>query len=538
MPLPVPINRRTLLQTGAVAAGGAALFGTAGCESAVSQARELGRSTSNTPRHGGRATAGLLQDVVPANFFTNTSSITVIIGLAYESLIRYPNDRVVPTPRLATRWDLASDGTSITLWLRKGVTFHNGRPFTSKDVESSIRTYALPTWNGQMRSTAAAVTGFDHHDDHTITLRFAHPLGNIFDLLDTVPIIDQASLDQLGTGEKYIGTGPFKVTRWQPNTSITFDRYEGYWQRGRPYLDGVDARIMTDPKSALAALRSGQVEYTNAVGYLDLQNLAKRGQFRAFAWPGAEQQIYVGANLNVAPLGDIRVRQAIAYALDRERITHDVLRGYGYPINVPWPKYSPAYDARRNQTYTRDISRARQLLNGFNELPRLPLTYPNGSNEAAAAAIIQSNLSDVGIEVDLRPVESAQFTKLLIGAQFPGLWHATHSWAQYVPSTLTVSAYPFNAEHNASHYSSQKYRADANAAWDLPANNSGNRAPSRSAVAHAADQYAALSEDLLRSLFLIEIAVKFPVVGISDRLQGVDYTKRAEVLFTDAYLTS
>lgn len=538
MPFPARINRRTILQTGALAAGSAALFGTAGCESAVSQARELGRSSSDEPRHGGRATAGLLQDVVPANFFTNTSSITVIIGLAYESLIRYPNDRVVPTPRLATRWELAADGRSIKLWLRKGVTFHNGRPFTSKDVEASIRTYALDKWNGQMKSTAAAVTGFDHHDDHTITLRFSHPLGNIFDLLDTVPIIDQASIDQLATGEKYIGTGPFKVTKWEPNTSITFDRYDGYWQQGRPYLDGVDARIMTDPKAALAALRSGQVEFSNAVGYLDLQNLAKRGIVRASAWHGAEQQIYVGANVAVKPLGDLKVRQAIAYALDRERITHDVLRGYGYPINVPWPTYSPAYDAHRNQTYTRDVGKAKQLLSGYRQLPRLPLTYPNGSNESAAAAIIQSNLADIGINVDLQPVEAAQFTKLLIGAQFPGLWHTTHSWAQYVPSTLTVSAYPFNAEHNASHYNSQKYLADANSAWNLPATNSGTRQPSRSALAHATTDYAALSDDLLQSLFLIEIAVKFPVVGISDRLQGVDYTKRAEVLFTDAYLTA
>jgi peptide/nickel transport system substrate-binding protein len=538
MPTSVSINRRTLLQSAAVTGTSAVIFGAAGCESAVSQARELGRSTSDAPRYGGRATAGLLQDVIPANFFTNTSSITVIIGLAFESLIRYPNDRVTPTPRLATTWDLASDGKSIMLRLRKGVTFHNGRPFTSKDVESSIRTYASPQWNGQMRSTAAAVTGFDHHDDHTITLRFSHPLGNIFDLLDTVPIIDEASLDQLATGEKYIGTGPFKVTTWQPNTSIRFDRYADYWQHGRPYLDGVDARIMTDPKAALAALRSGQVEYSNAIGYLDLQNLAKRGQFRAFPWPGAEQQIYVGANVDVEPLGDIRVRRAIAFALDRERIIHDVLRGYGYPINVPWPKYSPAYDARRNRTYDRDIAQAKQLINEVGRLPRLPLSYPNGTNEAATAAIIQSNLGEVGIDVDLQPVESAQFTKLLIGAKFPGLWHATHSWAQYVPSTLTVSAYPFNAEHNASHFSSQTYRTDANAAWNLPANNSGNRTASHSALTRAADHYAALSEDLLQSLFLIEIAVKFPVVGVSDRLQGVDYTKRAEVLFTDAYLTS
>jgi peptide/nickel transport system substrate-binding protein len=539
-PLSVPgVSRRALLQGGAVAGAGAALLGTAGCQSAVSQATELGRSAADQPRYGGRLAAGLGQDVIPANFFTNTSAITVIIGLAYESLIRYPNDQVVPTPRLATRWALAPDGKSIKLLLRQGVTFHDGRPFTSKDVEASIRTYALPSWNGQLRSTAAAVIGFDHHDDHTITLRFEHPLGNIFDLLDTVPIIDESSLDQLATGEAYIGTGPFRVRQWQPNTVINFDRYDGYWQPDRPYLDGVDARIIEDPKASLSALRSGQVDFSNNVGYLDLQNLTKRGQFRAVTFTGAELQLYVGANVAAEPLNDIRVRQAIAYSLDRERIVHDVLRGAGYPINVPWPKYSPAYDEQRNRSYARDISRAKKLIKEVGRLPTIPLTYSTPSTmDAATAAIIQSNLADAGIDVELDPVEKAQHTKLLIGAAFPGLWHATHSWAQYTPSTLTVSAYPFNAEHNASHYTSDRYLEDANAAWQLPATNTGTGTPAKTALARAEDRYAALTDDLLQSLFLIEIAVKFPQVGVSNRLQGVDYTKRNEVLFTDAYLAA
>ncbi|HEY9293171.1 MAG TPA: ABC transporter substrate-binding protein [Microlunatus sp.] len=537
--LPRSIRRRTLLQAAAVAGAGAGLLGTAGCESAVSQARELGKSGDDQPRRGGRLAAGLAQDVIPANFFTNTSSITVIIGLAYESLTRYRNDELIPQPRLATRWQLASDGKSIKLWLRKGVKFHNGREFTSRDVEASIRTYAAAKWNGQMRSTAAAVTGFDHLDDHTITLRFSHPLANIFDLLDTAPIIDIDSLDQLANGEAFIGTGPFKVGKWLPNTSITFDRFDDYWQPNRPYLDGIDARIMKDAKASLSALRSGQIDLSNNIGSLDLLNLSKRGGFRAVTFDGAEGQFYVGANVTAKPLDDIRVRQAIAYALDRERIVHDVLRGSGYPINLPWPKYSPAYDADRNQTYTRDLDKARKLIKEVGTLPTIPFNYASPSPEnAAVAAIVQSNLADIGIKVELIPEEAAQHTKLLIGAQFPGLWFNGHSWAQYVPSTLNVSAYPFNAEHNASRYRSDRYLADANAAWTLPATNDGTDKASRTAVARARTAYDRLSDDLLSSLFLIEIAVKLNQVAVANRLQGVDHTKRSELILTDAYLTA
>ncbi|WP_210414700.1 ABC transporter substrate-binding protein [Microlunatus elymi] len=421
-------TRRTLLQAAAVGGAGTALLGAAGCESAVSQARELGKSGSNQPRRGGRLAAGLAQDVIPANFFTNTSSITVIIGLAYESLTRYRNDKIIPQPRLATHWQLASDGKSIKLWLRKGVKFHNGREFTAPDVRASIRTYAAAKWNGQLRSTAAAVTGFELHDDHTITLRFGHPLANIFDLLDTVPIIDIDSLDQLATGEAFIGTGPLKVTKWLPNTSITFDRFDDYWQPERPYLDGVDARIMKDAKASLSALRSGQIDLSNNVGNLDLLNLSKRGGFRAVRFDGAELQLYVGANVTAKPLDDLRVRQAIAYALDRERIVSDVLRGAGYPINVPWPKYSPAYDEQRNRTYRRDLDKARELIKDVGSIGTIPFNYSTPSPEVAAlATIVQSNLADAGIDVELIPTETAQHTKLLIGAKFPGLWFNYHS---------------------------------------------------------------------------------------------------------------
>ena len=536
---PEIFDRRTLLQGAAAAGATAGVFGVAGCRSAVSQARELGTGSSDQPRRGGRASIGLAQDVIPVNFFTNTSAITVIIGLTFESLTRYPNDKIVPQPRLATRWKLASDGKSIKLWLRKGVKFHNGRDFVSRDVESSIRTYAAAKWNGQLRSTAAAVTGFEHHDDHTITLRFAHPLANIFDLLDTVPIIDADSLDQLSAGEAFIGTGPFRLTKWLPNTSITFDRFDDYWQPDRPYLDGVDARIIKDSKAALSALRSGQIDLSDNVGNLDLANLTKRGGFQALTLTGAEGQLYVGANVTAKPLDDIRVRQAIAYALDRERIVHDVLRGSGYPANVPWPKYSPAYDADRNRTYSRDLDKARALIKEVGPLPTIPFNYatPNPDN-AAVATIVQSNLDEVGIPVELVPAESAQHTKLLIGAEFPGLWFNGHSWAQYIPSTLTVSAYPFNAEHNASHYESEQYQRDASAAWALPATNDGTGRVSSSAAAIAKEHYDRLSDDLLESLFLIEIAVELPQLAVANRLQGVDYTKRHELVLTEAFRTA
>ena len=396
------VSRRTLLQ-GLTALGvGASLFGAAGCQSAVSQA-EAGADTG-TPQRGGTIQAGIAADVIPGNFLTNSNTgITTIIGLAYDFLIRYPNDKVEPTPSLATAWQLAEDGKSLTLELRDDVTFHSGRPFTSKDVEFSIKTYADPLWTAQLRSTAAAVTSFDTSEEHKIILGFEHPLGNVFDLLDTVPILDSESIDKLRTGAEFVGTGPFIVQGWTPNSSISFARNEKYWVPERPYVDAVEIKVITDAKALLAALKSGQIQFANGLSNLDVENLDKSDDFAKLRLEGAEKQLYVGSNVTAEPLDDIRVRQAIAYALDKDRVVAEVLRGAGYTASLPWPKYSSAFDEAANNTYARDLDKAKKLIAEVGTIPTLPLTYNPTPIQEALAAIVQSNLGEVGIPIELDP---------------------------------------------------------------------------------------------------------------------------------------
>ncbi|GAA3615976.1 ABC transporter substrate-binding protein [Microlunatus ginsengisoli] len=523
-----PVSRRMLLQGLAGAGLAGTLFGAAGCASAVHEARGQQAARTGGPQRGGTINAGISEDLIPGNFFTNsTAGITTVIGLAYESLVRYPSDTVKPTPRLATEWELGNDGRSLELRLRDDVSFHSGRPFTSADAAFSIKTYGDPLWTAQLKSTANAITFFDTSDPHRLVLTFDHPLGNIFDLLDTVPIVDSQTIDQLRTGEKLIGTGPFRVANWTPNAKISFERNENYWIPDRPYADAVETKIITDAKALLSALKSGQVDFADGLSYLDTENLVKAGGFSDIRLEGAETQLYVGANVTAKPLDDVRLRQAIAYALDRDRVVHEVLRGVGYPVNLPWPTYSPAFDRAANTHYQRNVEKAKALVAEVGTVPTIPYTYssPNPLVEATAA-IVQANLAEVGIPVQLDPVDGAQFVKQLIGAKFRGLWTTFHSWAQYTPSTLTVSAYPFNAHHNASQFVSKDYIAHADAAWQIA------DGTSREAVA----AYAKVSEDLLDNVFLAEIAVVLPQWARSNKLQGVSYTKRSELQLTDAWV--
>ncbi|AYF78572.1 ABC transporter substrate-binding protein [Nocardia yunnanensis] len=519
-------DRRNFLRGSAVAAlailGGGAL---AACTSAVDQAK--GGGADAQPVRGGTLKYGVTVDLLPANILTNTGTTPYVVGLVFESLVRYPHDRLEPQPQLATKWAVSPDGKTVTLDLRDDVTFHSGRPFTSKDVEFALRTYADSKWSAQLKSTAAVITGFDTGDPHRIVLTLAHPLSNLFDLLDTVPIVDSESIDQLATGDKIVGTGPFKFTQRVPNSQLVFERNPDYRVKDRPYLDRVELSVISDSQAQLNALRTGQIHLADSITYRDLENLAKADGFHVVRYEGAELQFYVGTNVANPALADVRLRQAIAYAIDRDRIVSEVFRGAGYALNAPWPKSSPAYDESRNTRYSRDPAKAKQILAQLPKPPKLPLTY-NTSLESyeETAQIIQANLAEIGVEVELQPVDNAAFVKQLIGGQFPGLWITDHSWAQFVPSTLTVSAYPFNALKNASHYESPAYVSAADAAWQLPSGTG----------PEAVRAYQALSDQLLDGLFLIEIGVRLAQAGATSKLHGFDWTKRRETVFTEAFL--
>ncbi|MFD3461279.1 ABC transporter substrate-binding protein [Nocardia fluminea] len=517
-------GRRNFLRTSGIAAaaifGGAAL---AACTSAVSEQKAGGDDA--TPVRGGTLKVGIREDLVPANLLTNTAATPIVIGLVYESLIRYPNDTLEPKPLLAESWQLAADGRSLSLDLRDDVKFHSGRPFTAKDVEFSLRTYADAKWSAQLRSSAAAVTGFDIVSPTRIVLQLAHPLSNIYDLLDTVPILDSETADKLGTGDTYIGTGPFKYVQRVPNSQLVFEKNPDYWIPERPYLDRVEVSIIPDPNALLNALKSGQIAAARELGYRDAENLGKSGGYTVHDLEGAELQAYVGVNVTEPALADVRVRQAIAYSLDRERIINEVFRGAGYPLNVPWPKSSPAFDESRNTKYNRDIAKAKQLLDQSARPPKLPLTFAPGYGEVAQ--IVQANLADVGIEVELDPVDAATFVKQLTGQQFRGLWVTDHSWAQFVPSTLTVSAYPFNARRNASRYESPAYTAAADTAWQL----------AQGTGPEAVRAYQAVTDQLLEGLFLIEIGVRFQQYSTVAKVHGFAWTKRREPVLTDTFLS-
>ncbi|SDH56274.1 peptide/nickel transport system substrate-binding protein [Rhodococcus triatomae] len=527
----LPASRRSFLRIAGLAA--VAVAGTAaasGCSSAVAELRSAGEPVGDgTPVRGGTLRVGVLADLVAGAVMTGTNNTQMLTtGVVFDRLVEYSGEGLDPRPSLATEWSRSDDGLTYTLRLRPDVRFHTGREFTSADAEFALRTYADPVWTAQLRSTAAAIVGYDSTDPHVLVLTLARPIGNLFDLLSMVPMIDSESVDELLAGTAYVGTGPFRFASRTPNARVVFERNDDYWEPERPYLDAIEMNVIPDATALLSSVRAGRIDLSGDLTFRDANNLARLGGFRVVDLAGATSNTYVGVNVAATPLDDVRLRQVIAYAVDRERIVEEVYRGSARAANLPWPADSPAYDESKDRRYALDRDAARALVAELGALPSLPLTYPAGSpTYEVVAQIVQANLADVGVTVDLDPVEQTVAVQRLIGGEFAGLWILQHGFAQYTPSTLTVSAYPFNARKNASNYVSDTYLAAAESAWQI-ADGTGPE---------AIERYADLNDALLDGLFLVELAVIDPRTVLSARVGGFAWNRRAEPLLANAYLS-
>lgn len=523
-PHPYRSRRSSRIRAGLHALAAAALIlALTGCTSAVAELRASGTSG---PTDGGTLRIATADDLTPASIFGQVNRTSdAVLGLAYDSLVDYPHDSLEAQPALATSWEPGPDGRSLTLQLREGVTFHNGKPFTSADVQFSIETFADPTWSSQFQRTAAAVTGFDTSDPHAITLTFAHPLSNVLDLLDAVPILDRDTFDQVREGTGYNGTGAFTFESWQPGTSLTFARNPGYWQ-GPAHLDAVEFAQVPDAQGQVAGLRAGQYDLVLSATPRDVQSLRQNPQFTVHEFTGASNMPYVGFNLTNPDLQEVRLRQAVAHAVDRERIATEIYRGAATPGSLPWSPSSPAYDAAAAQHYRHDPQRARELVAELDSVPTLPLQFSaNLPEHAAIAQVVQQDLAEVGIPVELRPTERSVMYQKLVGAEFDGLWIHGHTYAQYQPATLTVSAFPFNANSNASHFDSAEYRQAAEAAWQV-------RDPD-SPEAHQI--YRELNKQLLDNVPLTDLVQTHPQFVSTNRVHQIDLSKRTELDLHQTY---
>ncbi|MEV5976588.1 ABC transporter substrate-binding protein [Streptomyces sp. NPDC052114] len=501
------ISRRSLLA--AVGAGGA-LLALPACRSAVDEENKSA---------GGGAKGGTLRiaqtaDIAPATLFGQNNPNFTLARTVFNTLTEYDHRTLEPRPSLAESWREAKDGRSITLGLRKDVTFHSGRAFTSADVAFALENLTKDTTASQLGHVAQAIEKVVEDDEHTITLKLAHPVSNLFDLFEILLVVDKESVDDLVKGTKFIGTGPFRVASYRAGTSLELKRNDRYWKRGAPRLDGIEVTVVNQSTSMVSSLRSGGTHLLVDVAPLDAAAIRNDPRFKVTVSDAHDSAFYIASNVEVKPLDDKRVRQAVAWAVDRDRVLEQVLGGIGTVSSLPWAASSPAYDKKKAAHYRRDPKRAKALIEAAGARGKsVKVLYNAGlATNAKIAEIVTYDLGKIGLAASAEPLQAPDFFAKLQAGELPGLFINGHGFGQLHPATLVKGAFPFNADKNASNFDSETYRTLADRLW---------KATDEEAARQAADD---LNDLLLEEQFVSDLVASSHTFTVSEKVHGLHWT--------------
>ena len=374
---------------------------------------------------GGKIRIGMVGDITSLDPFQWSPNNSNTVGQVHDQLITY-DETFTPKPRLAESWDLSSDDKKIQFNLRKGVQFHNGRELTSDDIKYTLlRAQDPKTLNRATVGPGASYWNtIETPDKYTIVLTSEIPRPGAFDSVLYLRICDKELTDTPDMATKMNGTGPFKLVEWVNGDHITLVKNPNYWEPGLPYLDEVTVKVYNDQPAMAVALESGAQDMVFQPSITDSVRLKDNPKFQIYNNNQLGQYFYLQMHTGVPPTDNKLLRQAIAYAIDRQRFTDSIMKGFaGPPRDLPWGEKSPAWEAAKNTKYTFDLDKAKSLLaqSGLSDVA-FDLSYPLASfsgEYAALAQVVQSNLAQIGVKVTLKPTEIAAFTASGLGMNPP-----------------------------------------------------------------------------------------------------------------------
>ena len=384
--------------------------------------------TEKPPANGDilvRGDIGDASNLIP--ILASDSASHTVAGLIYNGLVKYDKNMTI-VGDLAESWEISSDGLVITFKLRKGVRWHDGKPFTAADVLYTYRVTIDPKTPTAYGGDFLKVRKAEILDDHTFRVTYDKPFAPALISwgASILPrhLLEGKDITKSPLARHPVGTGPYRFSEWVAGQKIVLVANDDYFE-GRPYIDGRITRIIPDTATMFLELRARNIDM---MGLTPLQytrqtdnNLFRRNfdkySYLAFAYT------YLGYNLKNPLFADKRVRQAISYAINKEEIVSGVLLGLGKPATGPFkPGTWPHND--RVKIYNYDPAKARNLLaeagwvdsdqDGILDREGKLFAFEiltNQGNETRqkCAEIIQRQLAEVGIRVKIRIVEWSAF---------------------------------------------------------------------------------------------------------------------------------
>ncbi len=331
-----------------------------------------------------------------------------LYGNVYEGLVQFAPDGAV-LPLLAESWDISGDGLTYVFHLVRNARFHDGSRFDAAAAKFTLDRDIAPGSVNAQRSQLKAIRSVEILDPFTIKMTLSRRSGGLLQALALGAFIMVSPQSAANNATHPIGTGPFRFSAWRRGDSLTLTRNSDY--RGVPAgLEEVTFKFIAEPTAAYAALMAGDVDaFSNYPAPESFAQFAADPRFAVFNG-STEMEVILSLNERVAPLNNILVRRAIAYALDRRAIIDGAMFGYGIPIGSHFPPRNPAY-VDLTGVYPHDVAKAKALLAqaGYPQGFSLSLKLPPPSYARRGGEIVAAQLAQAGIRVRTENLEWAQW---------------------------------------------------------------------------------------------------------------------------------
>jgi peptide/nickel transport system substrate-binding protein len=339
-----------------------------------------------------------------------TATAGVVFYNIQEALVKVDQQGKL-VPWLAERWQTAADNLTYTFFLKKGVRFHNGRPFTADDVKFVLDRARNPETKHPHAKQYEDIATIDVKDPQTVTITLKQPNAMfLYNLARQGSVIyPREAVEQQKSNP--VGTGPFALARWDRGDRIVLKKNADYHVKGLPRLEQVTFRFIPDPNAALAALQAGDIDVLSFGLGPESVEVVRRSPALQVVLGETTSDVILALNNSKKPYSDVRVRRAITHAVNKDEILKGAMFGFGRVLGTNIDPLNPYFvDMAKAVPYNPD--RARQLLaeagypNGFDAVLRVPPQYPY---TVRTGEVLVGQLAKAGIRVALEQIEWGQW---------------------------------------------------------------------------------------------------------------------------------
>jgi ABC-type transport system substrate-binding protein len=377
-----------------------------------------------------------------------------MIKSLFDGLMDYEPGTTNLRPGLAESYEISDDGLTYTFHLRDGVTFHNGRTMTAEDVVYSLNRVTNPEtqspgagffdsiagYDAMASGEATTLEGVSAPDEKTVVITLSRPDAPFLHkmALNFASVVPKEAVDEAGPdfGRKPVGTGAYKLAEWTTGQRLVFAKNADYWREGIPYLDEIVFEVGQEPIVALLRAQRGEVDVPGdgipPAKFLEVMN---DPEMKDNVIEGGQLHTgYITMNVTQQPFDDLKVRQAVNMAINKDRIVQ-IINGRAVPANQPLPPSMPGYD-KDYQGFPYDPAKAKALLaeaghaDGFDTT----LYVMNTDPQPRIAQAIQNDLAQIGIRASIQSL--AQANVIAAGGEKDGapmIWSGGMAWIADFP---------------------------------------------------------------------------------------------------------